>query len=55
MGVTMARSISATGERLAIEGKLPHMLGRWRLVSVFGLLIWVALPIGFVSVFAFFL
>ncbi|MFY2819477.1 hypothetical protein [Achromobacter xylosoxidans] len=42
-------------ERLAIEGKLPHMLGRWRLVSVFGLLIWVALPIGFVSVFAFFL
>ncbi|WP_244980092.1 hypothetical protein [Achromobacter insuavis] len=42
-------------EQLAIKGKLPHMLGRWRLVSVFGFLMWVVLPVGFVSVFAFFL
>lgn len=32
-------------EQLAIEGKLPYMRNRWRLVNVIGLLIWVALPV----------
>lgn len=40
-------------EQLAAEGRLPHLKKRWRIVSFFGLLFWVVLPLLFFSVFLF--
>ncbi len=41
-------------EQLAIEGRLPHMMKRWRAVSAVGLFIWAVLPVSCMVAFVLF-
>lgn len=41
-------------EQLAIEGRLPHMMKRWRAVSAVGLFIWAVVPVSCMVAFVLF-